>query len=105
MSALGWTPEPWTPGPWGVRSDGDNGFEITSPHADPVACHEVAWTWRENRADAELIALAPEMAEAILRVQTVEDQDAQSRNEKEFLAAWREFHRVHAKIRALKGPE
>lgn len=59
----------WTPGPWDVRDGTPEGggqvWEITSPHAPDVNCNEVASSW-ENRPTAELIALAPEMAEAIL---------------------------------------
>lgn len=59
----------WTEGPWAVRDGTPEGggqvWEITSPHAPDVNCNEVASSW-ENEPTARLIALAPEMAEAIL---------------------------------------
>ncbi len=59
----------WTEGPWVVRDGtpvgGGQVWEIASPHAPEVNCYEVASSW-ENRPTADLIALAPEMAEAIL---------------------------------------
>lgn len=85
----------WTPGPW---CDDSNREQITASVLDENDA--VADVPRD--IDRAIIALAPEMAEAILRVQEAEDQDAQCRDEKEFLAAWREFHHVHAKIRTLK---
>lgn len=63
----------WTPGPWAVRDGTPEGggqvWEITSPHAPDVNCNEVASSW-ENEPTARLIALAPEMAEAILKLQS-----------------------------------
>lgn len=109
----------WTPGPWALDGGScEHGVSaVTTDHegrhtrrstvvmlcdySEPDRLEKV-WMADNWRNDAALIALAPEMAEAILRVQEAEDQDAQCRDEKEFLAAWREFHHVHAKIRTLK---
>jgi hypothetical protein len=69
----------WTEGPWVVRDGTPEGggqvWEIVSPHAPDVNCNEVASSW-ENRPTADLIALAPEMAVAILAMQIVNDRGA-----------------------------
>lgn len=58
------TRTPWTPGPWHVEADtcvhADNGDFIADTH-EPIS---IVGTAREY-ANAQLIALAPEMAEAL----------------------------------------
>ena len=58
------TERAWTLGPWTVV-DRDGIYTVTSPNGNPINCYEVADTWRVW-PDAALIALAPELAEAVL---------------------------------------
>lgn len=71
---------PWTPGPWRYERMGydDAGNEIWSlgSESEPVADHDgMAEPNPSNRA---LIALAPEMAEAILRYNFCDCENSQA---------------------------
>ena len=71
---------PWTGGKWEARPDTESSgyrrgnWVVVSEESNPVGCYEVADCWGRDdeytgaKADAKLIALAPEMAEAILEL-------------------------------------
>lgn len=68
---------PWTPGPWrsndGIAGDGysidSDGSQVGFVFCDPDGTEDP----RRAEADAALVALAPEMAEAILAACEVND--------------------------------
>jgi len=88
----------WTPGPWEVGTDDTNGQAIVrNQHIEVATCwhHCVGSIEKEMRANAHLIAAAPELYEAL-----------------ELLAAWgppcclsvdeaRTFNADHEKARAV----
>ncbi len=60
----------WTPGPWRVARmahDYGRSWQVIAPPVRPDGLEQyVTQAWQEKSADPQLIALAPEMAEAIL---------------------------------------
>ncbi len=89
----------WTEGPWAVRNGTPEGggqvWEITSPHAPDVNCNEVASSW-ENEPTARLIALAPEMAAAVLDLAGIYETNVGDEN-----AAWDELYRIADRLRKI----
>lgn len=60
---------PWTPGPWRRVNNGWDPSQLVSDNTPSGNTWHVVDFTEANRADAELIRLAPEMAEAILEYQ------------------------------------
>lgn len=59
---------PWTPGPWVASEHPDHNISITAADAAFVAevPRWVSATWGNRHANARLIAVAPELAEAAI---------------------------------------
>lgn len=84
---------PWTPGQWRSKAE-----RIDAPDSDVATVRWYAdgyWYGSGNRADAALIAFAPEMAEAILRSSGEHD------NWQGHEAKWCSVCRAADKLRAI----
>jgi hypothetical protein len=64
------------PGPWELFASQNGAFDITALNGAVVICHREDWTHRanESRANARLIAAAPDMLAALKRVLAVADR-------------------------------
>lgn len=93
----------WTPGKWSVV-DRDGIYTITSPEGNPLNCYEVADTWRV-KADAELIALAPELAAAVLAYERWDDDWETPGSDESFDAACVELNRLADRLRMIGADE
>ena len=77
------TKQAWTPGPWRI---GDAGFTVFGPKTEAPSPRTVCKlvSHGEREANAQLIALAPEMAEALraidglMECETYDPQDVQA---------------------------
>lgn len=107
QSMSNWTPAPWTAEPYsGSAADG---FDIVSVKyaANGRALYGSVGVTHSKRADAELIALAPEMAEALSLLNDCNyDHDCDGEGDhprcKECEAVGA-LHTVMAKLRAIGG--
>lgn len=71
---------PWTPGEWVIdkRKNHPRFIDAVGPIKPLVMDYGGDWTLDISDADAELIALAPEMAEAILEMENAREKGDQN---------------------------
>lgn len=67
--------KPWTPGPWGCvyTSNHAHDYRLTRPNGSLLPLSVEANDHSEQRANARLIAAAPDLAEVVRRVVEIAD--------------------------------